>query len=426
MSLFWRLLTLLALAAIGALAWHLMSADPGYVLVRYGGRDISTTLVAALLLLCAALGLLGALLYLLWLPLRLWLGWRRRRMRRRLSEAQTALFLGQPQRALQLLAKVRGRSTEPVASLASADAERALGRTESARARLEQLDPKPHGAVRALALAEHAALLGDAATALALLDDPALRSPSLKSPPPRALWLRARLLAEAGQVDAALALLPALRKVNAAAPADVDAAETVWASRALTAAADVTTLARRWDALPATVQARAAVLLAWAARAEALRWPAGAAEPLAAALQTQRDPALLRALGRIGAADAAQRARQRAVIEQWLQRDPDDAAGLLALARITRAEGQPVAAEALLHRVLARADDAEAWELLGQWRAAAADDAAARRCFANALAAQRGASTEALPGRDLRQRIAAAAAVEERDELGMPRLPGGT
>ena len=95
-----------------------------------------------------------------------------------------------------------------------------------------------------------------------------------------------------------------------------------------------------------------------------------------------------------------------------------------ALARLTHADGQPAAAEALLHRVLARQHDAEAWALLGDWRAAQGDDATARRCYANALRAQRGEPAEPLPGRGLRDRIAAAAALEERDEHGMPRLPG--
>lgn len=415
----YRTLLALVLAALaGALLVHWLAADPGYVLVRYAGYDLRTTLVAAVLLLLLALLLATGVLYLLWLPLRLWLGWRRRRMRRRLSEAQTALFLGQPARALQLLAKVRGRSTEPVASLACADAERALGHDAAAHARLERLDPRLHGAVRALALAEHSAR-HDAAAALALLDDRALQPP-----PPRALWLRTRLLAATGDLDAALALLPALRKAAAAAPAVLDATHAEWAARALATAPDVTTLARRWDALPAALHDVPAVLLAWAERATALRWTTGAATQLAAALQRQHDPELLRAFGRIAADDANARAAHRAQIEHWLQRQPDDAAGLLALARLTHADGQPAAAEALLHRVLARQHDAEAWALLGDWRAAQGDDATARRCYANALRAQRGEPAEPLPGRGLRDRIAAAAALEERDEHGMPRLPG--
>jgi HemY protein len=420
MKTYRALLALLIAMLAGALLVHWLAADPGYVLVRYAGYDLSTTLVAAVLLLAGALAIAAGVLYLLWLPLRLWLGWRRRRMRRRLSEAQTALFLGQPERALRLLAKVRGQSTEPVASLATADAERALGHDAAARTRLAQLDARAHGAVRALALAEHAAGSGDAVAALALLDDRAL-----VPPPPRALWLRARLLATQADFDAALALMPALRKANAAAPADLDAMHAAWAARALATAADVTTLARRWDTLLPALHRVPAVLLAWAERADALRWPAGAAGQLAEALQRQHDPDLLRAFGRIAANDASTRAAHRAQVEHWLQRHPDDAAGLLALARLTHADGQPAAAEALLHRVLARRHDAEAWELLGDWRAAQGDDATARRCYANALAAQRGDDAEPLPGRDLRARIAAAAAIVERDELGTPRLPGG-
>mgnify|MGYP006166637273 CR=1 FL=1 len=52
-------------------------------------------------------------------------------------------------------------------------------------------------------------------------------------------------------------------------------------------------------------------------------------------------------------------------------------------------------------------------------------DVRARIAYANALAAARGETVAELPGRDLRQRIGDEAAVEERDEHGVPRLRGG-
>ena len=44
--------------------------------------------------------------------------------------------------------------------------------------------------------------------------------------------------------------------------------------------------------------------------------------------------------------------------------------------------------------------------------------------YANALRSQRGEETLALPGRGMRQQIADTAAIEERDEHGLPRLRG--
>ena len=40
MSLFWRVLGLLALAALGALLWHTLAEDPGYVLVTLRGWSV--------------------------------------------------------------------------------------------------------------------------------------------------------------------------------------------------------------------------------------------------------------------------------------------------------------------------------------------------------------------------------------------------
>ena len=54
----------------------------------------------------------------------------------------------------------------------------------------------------------------------------------------------------------------------------------------------------------------------------------------------------------------------------------------------------------------------------------AGDETRARLAYANALRSQRGEALLDLPGRDLRQQIADTAAIEERDEHGMPRLKG--
>ena len=55
---------------------------------------------------------------------------------------------------------------------------------------------------------------------------------------------------------------------------------------------------------------------------------------------------------------------------------------------------------------------------------ASAGDSRARLAYANALRSQRDDALFELQGRDLRQQIADTAAIEERDEHGMPRLRG--
>ena len=67
---------------------------------------------------------------------------------------------------------------------------------------------------------------------------------------------------------------------------------------------------------------------------------------------------------------------------------------------------------------------ADAWEELGDGFSVAGDESRARLAYANALRAGRGEPVVEMPGRDMRQRIHDEAVIEQRDEHGVPRLPG--
>ena len=69
MNLFRNLLFWIALILLGALVAQLFVQDPGYVLVRYGGNDYSTTLVGAVLGTLIVLFVLWLVWKLLTLPL---------------------------------------------------------------------------------------------------------------------------------------------------------------------------------------------------------------------------------------------------------------------------------------------------------------------------------------------------------------------
>lgn len=56
--------------------------------------------------------------------------------------------------------------------------------------------------------------------------------------------------------------------------------------------------------------------------------------------------------------------------------------------------------------------------------AAQHDDARAKHAFANALRLARGEAALPVPGRGLRELIRDQAVAEERDPMGVPRLPG--
>jgi len=210
-------------------------------------------------------------------------------------------------------------------------------------------------------------------------------------------------------------MLGALRQQQALPAAGLDAAQARWSAAALHEAADANALADRWDALPKTLQAQPGVVAAYAARATDMRWEEAAARNIEQALATQWDESLVGMYGRLPITDPDAR---RAQLERWLQAHPESPATLRALAQL-----QPWGmAEGTLHRAVAQGGGAPAWESLAEGYAAVGDAEGTRLAYANALRASRGEETLALPNRDLRQQIHDEAAIEIRDEHGVPRL----
>lgn len=185
MNLFRTLLFWILLALAGALIAQLMLVDPGFVLIRYLGTEVETTLSGALLL----IGTLALAVWLLWkllaLPYRLWRRRLQRQSRSRLVDGLDALHHGRYAQAERLLLQAaRDPDFEAPARIAAARAATARGERNAARAHLDALGDG-HAVARALALAELALADGrpqDAQAALAALDG--------TSPPPRAEELR--------------------------------------------------------------------------------------------------------------------------------------------------------------------------------------------------------------------------------------------
>jgi HemY protein len=200
MHLFRNLLFWLLLALAGAVLAQWLLLDPGYVLVRYLGTTIETTLVGAALLSGAALLALWLTAKALSWPVRAWRLRRERAARLRLAEGLDALHQGRHAEAETLLAQA---AAEPrfaaAARTAAARAASARGDRAAALAHLDALDETSRLA-RAIGLAELALAEGRSADALAALDtvgdDP--RAPRL-----------AQLRAEAHAADASAAT-PAL------------------------------------------------------------------------------------------------------------------------------------------------------------------------------------------------------------------------
>ena len=421
MNLFRNVLFWIVLALVGALLAQLLLADPGYVLVRFRGSDYTTTVASAVLILMATLVALWLLWTLLALPLRSWRRHRDQRARARLGEGLDALHHGHYERAHKLLVQAaedggtQGSAIETSARLAAARAAAARGDAATARVQIDALGER-NPTARALALAELALAEHRPTDALVALDDPAAQPL-----PPRGLALRAQAHAAAGQSAQAYGLLGALRQQQALPPAQLDELQEHWAAASLHEARDANALAERWDALSREARNDPAVVVAYARRAAALRWDEAAIRAIEQALDARWSEALADEYGRLplGRLDA-----RRTQAEHWLPAHPASPALLVTLARLAHAQGQWPQAENYLHRALAQGAGADAWEVLGDGFSVAGDESRARLSYANALRAGRGEPVVEIPGRDMRQRIHDEAVVEQRDEHGMPRLPG--
>jgi HemY protein len=384
--------------------------------VRFRGTDYSTTVAVAVGLLLAFMLGVALLWTLLRLPFRAWRRHRARQARAKLTDGLAAYQRGDYARAEQLLAQAAdGGDAEAVARTQAARAALARGDEAAANLHLDGFGER-HPAARAMQRAQFALASGRPADALEALDVPAAQPL-----PPRGLRLRAEALAAGGRSFEAYGLLGALRQQQALPTTRIDALQAEWAAQALQQAGDANALADRWDALPAPLRTSAAVVGAYASRAAAMNWDEAATRSLEHALDAQWDESLA---GLYGQLPVGRLEHRRAQVERWLAAHPSSPGLLLAGARIAHAQGQSPQAEGWLHRAIAQGGGAPAWELLGDVAVQTGDEPRARLAYANALRSQRGEAALDLPGRGLRHQIADTAAVEERNEHGLPSLRG--
>lgn len=381
MNLFRNLLVWILLAIIGALAWHLLAQDPGYVLVRYRGWDYTTNLLWVSVALVTALFVLWLLWALIALPLRAWRNRRERQSRERLGTGLEALHQGHYARAEKLLPQAGEDSDAAVARLAAARAAVARGDHAAARSHLDAIDAS-HALTRAIGRAELALAEDRPTDALVALDDPAAQPLS-----PRGLALRADAYAASQRAADAYALLGALRQQQALPEAALARRERVWAAQALAQAADGNALADRWESVPKGLRDEPELVAAYADRAAALGWEDAATSSLEHALDSRWDEELAARYGRLPIGRLEHR---EATAQRWLQRHPGSPAVLMTLARLARGRGDWVQAETHLQRAIAQGAGPDAWEELGDGHAAMGEDARARIAYSNALRMQRG------------------------------------
>jgi HemY protein len=410
------LLVLLALAVLGALGWHRLAADPGYLLLSFGGWSVETTLIVALAALVLTVALLYVAIGLVRAPLRWWRRGRRRAARERLANGLMAIQEGHWLRAEKSLRKAAlQRDMRLPALLLASQAARERGAEAQANALLEEAALGGHAIAAALPGAERLLAEGRAATACELLHGLAHQGPL----PPRALELQARALAACGRADEAVEMLPQLRRAKVREGAAWQRLEQQLLSDWLQQADSRTELERRWATLDRVQRAEATVVSGFAIRGATL----GASDAAAEAIERSLDrngwnPGLVRLFGELSHSDHGAALR---TAEGWLARHPDDPDTLLCLGRLCRQDQLWGKAEAYLGRALALGVATPGWETLAEVFAEQGDDARARQAYSNAMATTRGQAPR--PVLRLAKPADDGAVPELRSSMGVPRLP---
>ena len=412
----WRwILLLIAVAALGAAAWSWLAADPGYVLVRIRGWRIEATVIGALIVLVALWIAIGIAWWLLRWPFGALSRRHRRISRKRLADGIVALTEGRHAEAGRALERAAQHAPLRVPALLAA-AEAAHRRGETPRA-LETLDeaaqhsPQAARTLRARILRRERRC--DEALALLAADAEAGRLPP-------AGWHEYALSAlAAGPVQRARGALEPLRKSNALGARGYARLEARVLAAALAAAPETERRHALWNGMSRQQRASPAVVAAFARRAAQTGSTLAAMDEIEGALKREWAPALVAAYGELGGEDVPARLR---TAESWLPAHPNDAGLLVALGRLCLRAQQPQRARDYLRRAVALQPGADGWEALGEVQATLGEHHDAMRSYANALRASRGETVAAETGAPAPDTHAIA--VEERDQHGVPHLPG--
>ncbi|MGH8184624.1 MAG: heme biosynthesis HemY N-terminal domain-containing protein [Rhodanobacteraceae bacterium] len=411
----WLILALIIILLL-AIAFVWLSSDPGFVLIRFRGWRIEATVVGAVAILIAAWIAIGIVWWLLLWPFGALSCRRRRISHERLRDGLVALNEGRNVEAHRTLQRAAQYSSlRSPALLAAAEAAHRHG--DTARA-LETLDeaaqhtPEAARILRARILREN----GRAEEALQLLS-PAADAGKL----PPAGWHEYALAALAnGQPDKARAALEPLRKSDTLGAAAYAELVTRVFGATLRDAPDAAALQDLWKRATRQQRQMPALLDIWARRAAALGNAHAALDAIEDAVKREWNPDLVATFGEITPpAEAAQRLHDAA---QWQEAHPGDDALLRTLGTLSMRASDPRDAREYLVHALALKPTAAGWAALGDVQSASGEPDDATRCYANAWKCAHGEPIA--PGPHEVGIDTAHLTLEERDEHGMPRLPG--
>jgi HemY protein len=386
---------------LGAFAAHFLLADRGYVLVNFRGYVIEMSVPGLVLVLVLAYVLVRALVAVAQAPRR----WRAAREQRHLvrrdldlTAGLTQLIEGNWARSERLLTHGLKHADAPLANyLLAAHAAQLQGAADRRDQWLELAQGiSPHGATSAqLTRAQLQLQAGEPAAAVATLQ--ALTAENVDQPAAVALLARAyRALDDRAQL---LTLLPRLPRASLP-PAERDELARLAVQGEL-ARADLTAerLGEVWGMLPSELRAAPAVIAERARALARLQRSDEAERELKAALKRDWHPALVQAYGEVRGADPAKQLKQA---ETWLKTHSDDAALLLALARLSMANDLPGKARSYLESSLALAPLPDAYALYGRLLTQLGEDERALTAFRAGLGLiSRGAAEPLPPARTL-------------------------
>ena len=381
---------------LGAFAGHFLLADRGYVLVNFRGYVVEMSVPGLVIVLVLAYLFIRALVAVADAPRR-WRAAREQRLLVRrdsdLTTGLTQLIEGNWARSERVLTQGLKHADAPLANyLLAAHAAQLQGAADRRDQWLELAQGvSADGATSALLTrAELQLAAGEPAAAVATLDT----LEQQKGDQPAAITLRARAYRALDDRAALLALLPRLARAPLPA-AERDALATM-ALQGELARPELTgeRLAEVWGSLPSELRAVPALV---AERARALnRLGRGdeAERELKAALKRDWHPALVQSFGEVRGADAAKQLKQ---IETWLKSYPDDAALLLAAARVSMANELWGKARSYLESSLALAPTADAYALYGKLLTGLGEEDRALLAFRSGLQLVSPAAAEPLP-----------------------------
>jgi HemY protein len=381
---------------LGAFAAHFLLADRGYVLVNFRGYVIEMSVPGLVLVLALAYVLVRALVAVADAPRR----WRAAREQRHLARRDLDLTAGLTQliegnwaRSERLLTHGLKHADAPLANyLLAAHAAQLQGAADRRDQWLELAQGvSSEGATSAqLTRAQLQLQAGEPAAAVATLQ--ALTAQNVDQPAAVALLARAyRALDDRAQL---LTLLPRLPRASLP-PAERDEL-TRLAVQGELARADLTAerLGEVWNMLPGELRAAPAVVAERARALARLQRSDEAERELKAALKRDWHPALVQAYGEVRGADPAKQLKQA---ETWLKSHADDAALLLALARLSMANDLPGKARTYLESSLALAPLPDAYALYGRLLTQLGEDERALTAFRAGLGLISAAAAEPLP-----------------------------